>query len=256
MLRTAFMVSRRCLSIATSKPVSITVGVDEAGRGALFGPMVIAAAAVSENAQEILRQLGVRDSKTLSPHKRELLAGAIKQLCIEWSSVVVSAQKIDEDRGKGINLNEIELTCMTQALRRLGCLSSPVTTVSTVHSSLSPPSLPSMKLPLLAEKIIVDSIDINCSRLQERLRTACAFSHAPAFVCEHRAERYMSVAAASILAKTERDRLMHEIEQKVGVPLGSGYPSDPTTKKAVAQFSAKLPREIVRRSWNSKVHFI
>ena len=68
---------------------------------------------------------------------------------------------------------------------------------------------------------------------------------------EHKADlNHPSVAAASILAKVTRDREIQKIKAEIGQDLGSGYPSDPTTKAFLEQNYRAHP-DIFRKSWQS-----
>lgn len=92
------------------------VGVDEAGRGPLAGP-VVAAAVVFNNDKIIVRKLietGVRDSKTLSFKKREFLYDIIIENCSDWSVGIVSEEIIDK-----INILEASLLAMKTAIEKL-----------------------------------------------------------------------------------------------------------------------------------------
>jgi len=74
---------------------SFVAGVDEVGRGALFGPVVAAAVVVSPGACRQLQELGVTDSKRLTPKRRQQLVGPIQSLAIDWSIGLASVQEID-----------------------------------------------------------------------------------------------------------------------------------------------------------------
>jgi ribonuclease HII len=97
-----------------SKPESIVAGVDEVGRGALFGPVVAAAIAIPVSAVDKLTEIGVKDSKQLSARKRSKLSAQIKELIINWQIGLVDSQKIDE-----INIFQASLLAMGKAVHKL-----------------------------------------------------------------------------------------------------------------------------------------
>jgi|TARA_B110000091_G_C13552129_1_gene364854 ribonuclease HII len=74
-------------------------------------------------------------------------------------------------------------------------------------------------------------------------------------VSEHRADStYTVVGAASLIAKTERDRLIAEMEQEHQIVIGSGYPSDPKTLKYLKTCKGVFP-DFVRQSWKTVDRF-
>ena len=73
----------------------IIAGIEEAGRGPVIGPMVIAIAAVKQEDEFKLKALGVKDSKLLTPNQRERLYSEIKDLC-KHQIIIVSPKEIDD----------------------------------------------------------------------------------------------------------------------------------------------------------------
>ena len=194
------------------------LGIDEAGRGSVLGPMVIAGVIVPEKMDKVLERMGVKDSKRLTPNRRTILSRKLRKM-FEYEIVVISAREIDELRANGINLNEIEKNAMESII-----------------------------LKLKPEKTIVDAVDVKAERFQENLcnDTCCNV------VAEHKADdKYIEVSAASIIAKAERDANINEINMDYvnfgGI--GSGYPSDPTTKKFLTNYTYDEMPDFVRKSW-------
>jgi ribonuclease HII len=109
---------------------------------------------------------------------------------------------------------------------------------------------------LKPETCYVDSADVNEQRFGRDIFSALSFK--PTIISKHKADEiYPVVSAASILAKTRRDKEVRKIEQKLenelALPLGSGYPADPITQKFLREWvkkSGKLPPH-VRRSWKT-----
>lgn len=195
-------------------------GIDEAGRGAVVGPLVVAGVSVAPKNQEKLEALGLRDSKDLSPKQREVLATQIEALAKDIVVMKLSACKIDNMRKDGINLNRIESDKFGDILALL----DPTTTY-------------------------IDSPDVKPERLAGLLQKHTS----GALVVEHKADaRYPIVSAASIIAKVERDREVKELHKTHG-NFGPGYSSNDQTMawlRQQIQKHGKYP-DIVRRSWET-----
>src|SRR5713101_7022280 len=88
----------------------MVAGVDEVGRGSLFGP-VVAAAVILDPAYRIR---GLRDSKLLLAERREVLALRIRQHCIAWAVAAVDSARIDQ-----INIYQASRIAMLHAVRQL-----------------------------------------------------------------------------------------------------------------------------------------
>lgn len=198
-------------------------GADEAGRGPVFGPMVLCGVLLDERMLKELKAAGVRDSKLLTPRRRESLAELIAQKATRCEIIELAPAEIDESRlNKKINLNELEAINFAQILDRLG--------------------------PDIA---YVDSTDPNPAMFKERIQRYLRTK--PKLVVENFADRrYVIVAAASIVAKVRRDQRIAELRERYG-DLGSGYSSDPRTiafLKRWVREHGRLP-EFARRSWET-----
>lgn len=202
-------------------------GIDEAGRGPVFGPLVVAG--VSGPDQESFRDLGVRDSKVLSPVHRRRLSQEIERVARRVESVIVPAEEIDRRRSDE-TLNEIEVSAFAWIARRLG-----------------------------ATELFVDAADVNASRFGvEIMRHLRPETEVSKLVAEHKADaRYPVVSAASIIAKVRRDeevaRMAAPLERELGQPFGSGYPSDPVTIAFLERYhlqNGRLPLG-TRTSWET-----
>ena len=196
------------------------LGIDEAGRGSVLGPMVIAGVVVPEKMEKVLERMGVKDSKRLTPNRRTILSRKLKKM-FDYEIISISAREIDDMRADGINLNEIEKNAMEEII-----------------------------LKLKPEKAFVDAVDVKSERFQENLCNDTGFN----IIAEHKADdKYIEVGAASIIAKAERDLQISQINKefiKQG-GIGSGYPSDPTTKKFLTNYTYDEMPDFVRRSWNT-----
>lgn len=91
-----------------------TAGVDEVGRGALFGPVVAAAVILTAEAESDLRTLGVRDSKQLSARQRQALVEPIRDRAVAWAIAEASVAEIDQ-----LNILQATLLAMRRALEQL-----------------------------------------------------------------------------------------------------------------------------------------
>ncbi|MCS7363851.1 MAG: ribonuclease HII [archaeon GB-1867-035] len=205
----------------------LIAGVDDAGRGPVIGPLIIAGVLMRRGDLSKLSQIGVKDSKALSPKRRRELAEKIKQMAINWDYIVIPPSKIDEAvqfrrrTGKGV-LNQLEAYAMAKIILKLR--------------------------PHIA---YVDASDIREERfrgfIEEKLPIEVTI------ISRHKADRkYLIVSAASILAKVIRDSIIEDLKREYG-DFGSGYPSDPKTRKFLEQWIEKheeLP-EIVRKSWKT-----
>jgi len=198
-------------------------GVDEAGRGPVFGNMVLCGAMFKPETLDELKAAGVKDSKLLSPGRRETLARLIAEKALKIEVIELSPAEIDELRlVKKINLNEIEAMNFAKIIDRL------------------------------KPKIVyVDSTDPNPEMFEERLKRHMRTK--PRLVVENYADRkYVAVSAASIVAKVRRDQRIAELHQRYG-DFGSGYSSDPRTIAFLERWvreHGKLP-EFARRSWET-----
>ena len=178
-------------------------GIDEAGRGSVMGPLVVAS--VSAESDEDLIRIGVKDSKKLSPARREAMYSEIAE-CADWRISVASAEEIDSLR-KEMSLNEIEL--------RMFC-------------RVVPPGV---------SGIIADCPDVNEESFTSRFRSALGSD--AEFTVKHKADdTYPVVSAASIVAKVTRDRMMEDIRGELG-ETGSGYPSDRVTMNFIENWIVK-----------------
>ncbi len=192
-------------------------GVDDAGRGSMIGPMVIAGISIEKKNIPKLRKLGVRDSKKLSPKKRELLYKQIVKLVDDYHVIRIPPRTIDKYVFKH-NLNHLEAKKMAEV-------------ISNLNPDLS----------------YVDSCDVNAARFGREISDLSNKSKVKSY---HYADsRFVVVSAASIIAKVSRDRSIMRLNKTSN--LGSGYPSDKKSVNYVKKIvSSKKPLPTsVRKSW-------
>ncbi len=197
----------------------LVLGIDEAGRGCVLGPLVVGGFVLREDRLPELVALGVRDSKLLSPARREEVYARLLSTgsCF---SVPLQPAEIDRWVARG-KLNDLEAEAFAQIARQSQ-----------------------------AAVAVLDSCDPVPRRFGRRVRRLAGI---PLHVISaHHADRdFPIVGAASIVAKVRRDRALRELEGRVGEPLGSGYPSD---RRTLAYLRAALahttwPPAWVRSSW-------
>ncbi len=177
--------------------------MDEAGRGPVLGPMVVCAIAVESDT--LLTKLGVKDSKKLTPRKREELEPKIRKLATV-ELIEVPAAEIDL---RDCSLNELEAEVFARLIDRF-----------------SP------------EVAYVDAADTSEEQFAKMIKAKLKCK--PRIVSEHKADdTYPVVSAASIVAKVARDARIKEIEREIGEPIGSGYMTDPITTNFLERFVAE-----------------
>ena len=200
----------------------VLVGIDEAGRGAVIGPLVICGVAVYEEDVEKLKAIKVRDSKELSPKQREALEKKIEAIAKDVFIVKVAACKIDTYRAEGINLNKLEAIKFGEIIDFLE-----------------------------GDVAYADCPDVDTDRLKKFLEKIIKVK--TQIVSEHYADKkYPVVSAASIMAKVERDREIENIKKEYG-DVGPGYPANEITMGWLREWM-KTHEDfppIVRKSWET-----
>jgi len=175
---------------------AIIAGADEAGRGPVLGPLVVAAVAVPEPRR--LAAMGVRDSKLLRADRREELDRAIRAEGRVAVRVLPAAEL--NRRMATATLNTIETEAFASALAELA-----------------------------PQRAIVDACDTDAQRFGARVARLLPPPGFPV-KAEHKADtNHAVVGAASIVAKVARDAAVRAIAAEVGEDVGSGYPHDPVT---------------------------
>lgn len=197
-------------------------GVDEAGRGPVIGPLVIAGIVITESQEEALIEWGIRDSKQLTSRRRESLNQQIRRHARQVEVLEISAKEIDNQRRQKRTLNILEAQWMAQVLNQLQW-----------HTAY------------------IDASDVNADRYG-RIIQSQLFSKKKV-ISEHKADtRYPVVAAASIIAKVRRDQRIKELHKKFG-DFGSGYPNDPKTRRFLTKWISTHETfpEVVRQTWET-----
>jgi len=193
------------------------LGIDEAGRGPVIGPMVIAGVMVEEDKIDYLREIGVRDSKELSRQKREEIFNELMKLDIKVKYYIIPPAMIDYYvEKKKLNILEFNHFCK-------------------IIEELKP------------DKVFIDSFTRNTNKLREAIYNK--LSYKPEVIVEIKADKkYPIVSAASIIAKVIRDGEIDKIKREIGIDFGSGYPSDKKTIDALKN-NYEAIKDYVRKSW-------
>jgi ribonuclease HII len=183
---------------AWASGAAMVAGVDEVGRGSLFGPVVAAAVILDPG----YRIRGLRDSKLLLPERREALAPRIRSHAIAWAVAAVDAARIDQ-----INIYHASCLAMREAV---------------------------MRLQPAADHLLIDAVRLDCELPQHPIIHGDALS--------------ASIAAASILAKVERDRILCEwdaVFPEYGLASHKGY----STPQHLAALQEYGPTPLHRQSF-------
>ncbi len=203
----------------------LVAGVDEAGRGCIIGPLVVAGVLVKEENLSVLRQLGVKDSKLLSPKKREALFNEITRLAENHHVIKVMPSEIDravECKIKLHKLNRLEAKTMTKII-----------------NILKP------------DEAYVDAADVLEERFTQHIKEGLTVK--AKITSKHKADKiYPVVSAASIIAKVERDKEIEALKNVYG-DFGSGYLADKKTTQFLKQWlqtHSDYP-DCIRKSWKT-----
>lgn len=206
----------------------LILGIDDAGRGPVIGPMVLAGCLIDDKFDNELKKLGVKDSKQLTQKRREFLAEKIKELAETFEIVFATPEEIDHTNKIGINLNSLE------AIKMAGVINK----INKGYNKI---------------KVIVDCPSVGIEKWKDFLKTKINNLSNLEVICEHKADvNHVSVSAASILAKCARESEMAKLKEKYGKEIGSGYCSDPLTTTFLKEHSQTYgDKGIFRKSWST-----
>lgn len=175
------------------------IGCDEVGRGCLAGPVVACALVLPQQVEskklKVIKSLGVKDSKLMTAIQREKIAPLLKEIC-SWSIGIVSEKEIDQ-----INIHNASLLAMRKAVEGLeikGVIPKP----SASEGEVSKETFGSIQDDTNGVYLYIDG----------------KFS-IPNFAVSQESviggdNKVLSIAAASIIAKVYRDKLMVELHKK------------------------------------------
>lgn len=211
--------------------MTLILGIDDAGRGPLIGPMILAGVLLTKEQEIKVKKEGVADSKLLVHSTRVKLSRIIKENSLKQHIVQSSPTEIDESILSGTNLNTLEAKKTAHIINEIN----------------------QGKFTKEKIKVIVDCPSVNILAWQTTLEKFINHKDNLEIHCEHKADfNHPSVSAASILAKVTREEEVAKIKKeylKYG-DTGSGYPSDPSTKEFLKQHGKELENSgIFRKTW-------
>lgn len=204
------------------------IGIDDAGRGPVIGPMILSGVLADESDEELIKQWGAKDSKLLTFKKRaEIQEKILKNF--ETATAITSAGEIDTQISSGTNLNTIEAIKAGKIINEL--IKNKTEKIKVIIDCPSPNTL--------AWKAVV----LNYVEKPEQIE----------LYCEHKADlNHSIVSAASIIAKQTREAELEKIKTTLGKNCGSGYCSDPITKEFLKNSHQELEKlHLIRKSWQT-----
>lgn len=203
------------------------MGIDEAGRGCVIGPLVVGAVVALSAGCQQLQAIGVRDSKKLSARRRSELMQPICDIALA-------------SRVRCVEPAVIDLYCRQKLLNRLE-----IEVMASLIEELQP------------DIVYIDALGHDYAKFIGQVQ-ALLPSARPQIVAENRADaNYPIVSAASIVAKVTRDEAIEKLCEELG-DFGSGYPSDPQTAAFLRDTyrRTKTFPPAVRQSWSTAQRLI
>ncbi len=206
----------------------LILGIDDAGRGPVIGPMVLAGCLLTEEQSKELRKLKVKDSKELTPKRREFLAEQIREIAETFETSIAHPREIDGNLNSGTNLNALEALQTAYIINKINKGFKKI-------------------------KVVIDCPSVSIEKWKDFLKTKIKSLTNLEIVCEHKADKnHVQVSAASILAKSAREKEIKLLKEKYGDEIGSGYSSDPTTCRFLEKYAEKHQEDgIFRKTWKT-----
>ena len=204
------------------------LGIDEAGKGPVIGPMVIAGCLIDTSIEREFKRLGIKDSKELTPKRKEFLANIVREKAETFEIIVVHPKEIDKSLNSGMNLNNLESRKIAEIINK----------INKGYKKI---------------KVVIDCPSVGVTKWVDALKMKINNLSNLEITCEHKADKnYVAVSAASILAKSIREKEMNILREKYGDEIGSGYTSDPATIHFL-ELHADNPKNasIFRKTWET-----
>jgi ribonuclease HII len=205
----------------------LTLGMDEAGKGPVIGPLVLAGCLIDDKTALEFKRLGIKDSKELTQKRREVLAEKIRDMAETFEIRIIPPIEIDgngcDERTK---LNELEGIIYADIINK----------INKGYEKI---------------RVVIDCPSPSINKWSDFVRNKIKDNSTIELVCEHKADKnHLAVSAASILAKSIREKEMGLLKEKFGDEIGSGYCSDPATQRFVERFAKKHKDSgIFRKTW-------
>lgn len=213
---------------------NLILGIDDAGRGPVIGPMVLAGVLIKSRYETYLKKLGVKDSKKLTPKRREILVKEIKKSAVAYHISITHPSEIDGREKAGLNLNKIEAVKSAEIINKLN------------------KGRDKEKI-----EVVIDCPSNNIFKWHMYLMQYVDNPNNLTFKVEHKADvNHVACSAASIIAKVTRDAEIEKIKKQIGINFGSGYSSDPVTIKFLQEYGKKHKKDgIFRETWQTWKNF-
>ena len=209
----------------------LTLGIDDAGRGPIIGPMILAGVLLNSEQEKKLKAEKVRDSKIVLANERTRLAILIKNNSLAHNIQTTQARDIDDSLLSGTNLNTLEAIKTANIINEIN----------------------NSKMRKERIRVVVDCPSVNITAWQNTLIGYIKHIDNLDIRCEHKADaNHVSVSAASLLAKFTREEEVAKIKKEFSKfgDVGSGYPSDPITKIFLKKHGRELENSgIFRKTW-------
>ena len=204
--------------------MTLILGIDDAGRGPVLGPMVLAGVLIEEKDNGILQEWGAKDSKLLTPNQRK----QIKEKIIgKYKYHIETSEPKEIDDHKNLNLLEAE-----KSAKIINELTKDLT----------------QKV-----QVIIDCPSVNIQSWTNDVQNLINKPELISLSCEHKADfNHPSVSAASIIAKEKREDEIYKLKIQLKTDFGSGYPADPKTKEFITEnFNNPKYKHLIRFSWKT-----
>lgn len=198
------------------------IGIDDAGRGPVLGPMILAGVLIEDSQETEIAGMGAKDSKLLTPANRRLIKEKIISK-YEYHIEKTSPEEIDAST----NLNYTEAVKAAMIVNKL---------VRDLNEKV---------------RVIIDCPSVNLKSWCLDVENLIERPDIVKIICEHKADaNHPVVSAASIIAKECREDEVYKLKRELGVDFGSGYPSDPKTKEFIKEnFADERYQKLIRFSW-------
>ena len=192
------------------------LGIDEAGRGPVIGPMVMCGYLIDSDNLPRLKEIGVKDSKMMTAEKREAMVPALKKISDDYITLKIKADELDAR-----NINKIEIEKMQHII-----------------NALNP------------DVAVIDAPEVNTTAFSKKIMAEVRIKTVKVISENYADKKYPEVGAASVIAKVERDKEIAKLHKQHGF-FGSGYSHDETTIRFLKDWIKKNKEfpNFVRKSW-------
>jgi len=200
------------------------IGIDDAGRGPVLGPMILAGVLIDEKDNGLLKEIGAKDSKLLTPKRRKEIK---EEIISKYTYHLEVTPPVEIDASDNLNYTEAIKTAMI---------------INKLTESLKEKAT-----------VIVDCPSVNIKSWTADVQKLIKRPEVVDLHCEHKADfNHPSVSAASIVAKEKREDEMKRLRKETGVDFGSGYPGDPKTKEFIKEnYNNPEYKSLIRFSWET-----